>query len=49
MEVVYKKAATKADDEGAVRAAITALPAAYCAIGERLHAITTAGAPVLVP
>src|SRR5262245_15145184 len=41
--------AGKADDESAVRAAIAAMPAPYHAIGERLHAVITASAPVLSP
>ncbi len=49
MEVVDKKAAKKADDEAAVLAAIAALPTSYRAIGERLHVIIKASAPVLSP
>ena len=32
-----------------MRAAITARPAPYNTMGERLHALITAGAPVLAP
>ena len=41
--------ADKADGESAVLAAIAAMPAPYRAIGERLHAIVKASAPVLSP
>ena len=41
--------ADKADAEGAVLAAIPAMPAPYRAMGERLHAIIKASAPVLSP
>jgi hypothetical protein len=41
--------ADKADGEGAVLAAIAAMPGQYRAMGERLHAIITASAPVLSP
>src|SRR5512142_614526 len=49
MEALDKKAAKKAGDEAAVIAAIAAMPAPYSAIGERLHAIIKANAPVLSP
>ena len=49
MHDVDKKAAKKADDEAAVLAAIAAMPAPYNAMGERLHAVITASAPVLSP
>ena len=39
----------KADGEGAVLAAIAAMPAPDRALGERLHAIVKAGAPALAP
>ena len=39
----------KADGEGAVLAAIAAMPAPYNAMGERLHAIIKASAPALTP
>ena len=39
----------KADGEGAVLAAIAAMPEPYRAMGERLHAIITASAPALSP
>jgi hypothetical protein len=39
----------QADDEAAVLAAITAMPAPYDTMGERLHAIIKASAPVLSP
>jgi uncharacterized protein YdhG (YjbR/CyaY superfamily) len=41
--------ATKADVEGAVLAAIAAMPEPYRAIGERLHTIIRASAPALTP
>ncbi len=44
-----KEAATKADEERAVLAAITAMPEPDCVIGERLHAIIKANAPILSP
>jgi hypothetical protein len=44
-----KKAAKKADGEGAVLAAITAMPGPDCAMGEQLHAIIKANAPTLLP
>src|ERR671937_3278447 len=44
-----RKAAKKADEEGAVLAKIAALPGPDRAIGERLHAIIKASAPVLSP
>lgn len=40
---------SKAEGERAVRAAITAMPATDRALGERVHAIVTASAPVLMP
>ncbi len=49
MHPVDKKAAKKAHDEAAVLAAIAAMPAPYNAMGERLHAVITASAPVLSP
>ena len=49
MPVVDKKAAKQAGDEAAVLAAIAAMPAPYSAMGERLHAIITASAPILAP
>ena len=49
MQVVDKKAAKKADDEAAVLVAITEMLAPYRAMGERLHAIIKASAPVLSP
>jgi len=49
MQVVDKKTAKKADGEAAVLAAITAMPAPYRAMGERLHAIIKASAPALSP
>ena len=49
MQVVDKKAAKKADDEAAVLAKIAEMPAPYRAMGERLHAIIKASAPVLSP
>lgn len=39
----------KADGESEVLAAIAAMPAPYCTLGERLHAIIKASAPVLSP
>ena len=39
----------KADGESAVLAAIAAMPAPYCTMGERLHAIIKASAPILSP
>ncbi len=44
-----KAAAGKADGESAVRAKIAAMPAADRAVGERLHAVIKASAPVLSP
>jgi hypothetical protein len=44
-----KKATKKADGEGAVLAKIAAMPGPDRAIGERLHAIIKASAPVLSP
>ena len=41
--------AAKADGESAVLAAIAAMPEPYRAMGERLHAIIKASAPVLSP
>ena len=41
--------ADKGDGESAVLAKIAAMPAPYRAIGERLHAIIKASAPVLSP
>ena len=41
--------ADKADVESAVLAAIAAMPEPYRAMGERLHAIIKANAPVLSP
>ena len=49
MQVVDKKAAKKADDEAAVLAAIAAMPEPDRVMGERLHAIIKASAPVLSP
>jgi len=44
-----KKMAKKADDEAAVLSAIDAMQPPYRAMGERLHAIIKASAPVLSP
>ncbi|MEO6488026.1 MAG: DUF1801 domain-containing protein [Thermoanaerobaculia bacterium] len=44
-----KAEAVKADGESAVRAKIAAMPAPDRAVGERLHAIIKASAPVLAP
>ena len=44
-----KKVAKKADGESAVLAAIAAMPGPDRAVGERLHAIIKANAPVLSP
>ena len=44
-----KQAAKKVDGEGAVLAAIAAMPGPDRAIGERLHAIIKASAPALSP
>ena len=44
-----KAAAGKAEEESAVRAKIAAMPAPDRALGERLHAIIKASAPVLSP
>jgi hypothetical protein len=41
--------ADKADGESAVLAAIAAMPESYRGMGERLHAIIKASAPVLSP
>jgi hypothetical protein len=41
--------AGQTDGERAVLAAIAAMPEPYRTMGERLHAIITAGAPVLTP
>ena len=41
--------AGKTDGESAVLAAITAMPKEYRVMGERLHAIIKASAPVLLP
>jgi len=53
MKVVDKKAAKKAtekaDGEAGVLAAIAEMPAPYRAMGERLHTIIKASAPVLSP
>jgi hypothetical protein len=49
MQVDDKKAAKRADDEAAVLAKITAMPAPYRAMGERLHDIIMQGAPGLTP
>lgn len=49
MQVVDKKAAKKADDEAAVLAAISTMPTSDRAMGERLHAVIKASAPVLSP
>jgi hypothetical protein len=49
MTSTNKKATKKADGESSVLAAIAAMPAPDRAIGERLHAIITASAPVLSP
>ena len=49
MQANDKKAAKKAEDEAAVLAAIAAMPGPDRAMGERLHAIITAGAPALSP
>jgi len=42
-------AAKKADGEAAVLAKIAEMPAPYCAIGERLHALILRSAPALEP
>jgi hypothetical protein len=42
-------AAKKADGEAAVLAKIAAMPAPYCAMGERLHALILRSAPALQP
>jgi hypothetical protein len=39
----------KAGGEAAVLAKIAAMPATYCAMGERLHALILRSAPVLLP
>lgn len=44
-----ERAAKKVDGESAVRAAIAAMPEPYRAIGERLHELIKASAPVLSP
>jgi len=44
-----RNAAKKADGETAVLAAIAAMPEPHRAMGERLHAIIRASAPVLTP
>ncbi len=44
-----KEAAMKADEENAVLAAIAAMPEPDRVIGERLHAIIEANAPILSP
>ena len=49
MQVVDKKAAKKPDGEAAVLAKIAAMTGPYRAMGERLHAIIKASAPVLSP
>ena len=49
MTSTTKKAADKADGESAAIAAIAAMPAPYSVMGERLHAIIKASAPVLSP
>lgn len=49
MTSTTKKAAKKADGESAVLAAIAAMPEPDRAIGERIHAIIKANAPVLSP
>src|SRR5436309_15731121 len=49
MQVVDKKAAKKADGEAAVLAKIAEMHEPDRAIGERLHAIIKASAPVLSP
>jgi hypothetical protein len=49
MKKTTKQVAKKTDDEAAVLAAITAMPAPYRAMGERLHAIIKTSAPALSP
>jgi hypothetical protein len=49
LKVTQKKAAEKADGESAVLAAIAAMEVPYRAMGERLHAIIKASAPILLP
>ncbi len=44
-----KRAAKKVDEEGAVRAAIAAMPEPYRTMGERLHVLIRTGAPALAP
>ena len=44
-----KAAATKADDESAVLAAIAELQASDRALAKRIHAVIKAGAPILSP
>ena len=43
------KAAKNADGEGAVLAAVAAMPGSYRAMGERLHQLITDSAPDLTP
>jgi hypothetical protein len=49
MTSTIKKTTEKADGESAVLANIAAMPAPYRVMGERLHAIIKASAPVLSP
>src|SRR5947209_5905265 len=49
MPAIDKKAEKKAMDEAAVLAAIAALPAPYCSMGEQLHLLIKASAPALSP
>jgi uncharacterized protein YdhG (YjbR/CyaY superfamily) len=49
MQVVDKKATKEANGDAAVLAAIAAMPVPYRAMGERLHTIIKASAPVLSP
>ena len=44
-----KKAAKEAEGEAAARAKIAAMPEPFSAMGERLHALITSGAPALQP
>jgi uncharacterized protein YdhG (YjbR/CyaY superfamily) len=48
-ERVQEQKAGKADGESAVRAALAAMPAPDRAMGERLHRIIKASAPLLAP
>jgi len=49
VQVVDNKATKEADGETVVLAAIAAMPGPYRAMGERLHTIIKASAPVLSP